>query len=167
MTNTKRSRGYAFEIFIVDVFSNYNWMAKRLGGTSKHLPDIIATNNKESEILFIECKATSSNFTYIPHDEIKRCNDMIPMFGIYRQKQIVVAFKFREIKKKRKLKYYMFQLSFEDIDNVKSVTCNYDGKLKLNYYQKTGKMGYIVDNYAPYIYRHQNYKVSKAEVNLV
>jgi len=146
MGNIKRSRGYNFESFIVDVFEHVGWYAKRLGGTSIEMPDIIATNN--DEILFIECKATSSSFTYIPHDEIKRCHDMIAMFSIYRKKNIVVAFKFRAIKGERKLKYYMFEITFADINNVKSVTCNYDGKLKVNCYEKDKEMGYVIADYA-------------------
>ena len=48
-------------------------MARRLGGSSTGLPDIVAVNNTESILLSIEAKSGTSNSIYVPDDQIGRC----------------------------------------------------------------------------------------------
>lgn len=130
------SRGYAFEKYIVEQFNKKEgWQARRLGGTSTGLPDIVTTN--KNTILAIEAKSTASKFTFVPNDEIKRCADILDMFSIYKNKDIMLAFKFKALKGVRKLRYYFYIVKdIKNIDNIKSISCNYDGKLKLNPYEK-------------------------------
>lgn len=135
MGNTKRSRGYHFEHYLVQKFTELGYISRRLGGSSTGLPDIVST--KDSKIYAVEAKATSSGWSYIPNDEIKRCLDILNMFSIYTCKMVLFAFKFRAIKGVRKLKHYFFLVEkIDGIDNVKSITCNYNGVLKINKYEK-------------------------------
>ena len=70
MTNIRRSRGYNFEYRLVKQLNSKKWIARRLGGSSTGLPDIVAVNNSESILLSIEAKTATSNSIYVPQDQI-------------------------------------------------------------------------------------------------
>ncbi|MDN5844756.1 MAG: hypothetical protein L0H53_00605, partial [Candidatus Nitrosocosmicus sp.] len=111
----RRSRGYNFEYSIVNAFNNHrskDWSARRLGGSSSGLPDIVATNKHKSVLYSIEAKSGESNILYIPRDQIERCLDITDTFlTAYQNRYIVFAFKFKGNKsKKTKLRYRIFPL---------------------------------------------------------
>lgn len=137
-TNHRRERGYAFEKHIVDFFNNRRfdyggnwWYAQRLGGTSTKLPDIIVTNNDRSVIFSIEAKSTVGKIAYIPNDQIVRCIDILDMFSIYDQRNVVFAFKFAKSACNRSLKYCFFRFHTFNLKHVKVLTCTNTGYLSL------------------------------------
>lgn len=111
VNKTRRRRGYNFEYRIVNAFNDHkskDWHARRLGGSSTGLPDIVVTNNEKSILYAIECKSGESNILYIPRDQIDRCKDITDkLLKTYKTRHIVFAFKFKSNKKKgsRKLQY--------------------------------------------------------------
>ena len=141
MTNIRRSRGYNFEYSIVNYFNANGWHARRLGGSSTGLPDVVATNNHQSILYSIEAKSTASNFCYVPNDQLLRCQDILEMFAPYRFKAIVLAFKFtrkgktpKGIVYNRALRYYYHTLVYiENIENIANIRCDYaDGRLTID-----------------------------------
>jgi Holliday junction resolvase len=119
MTHTRRqSRGYSHEHKVVlDVNKLDGWQCRRLGGSSANLPDIVATNNKESRIIIAEFKSLTpkalkrsknlaSSALYIPQDQAARCVEMVKMFDIYTTKEIVFAFKFSNVQTHKPVHYY-------------------------------------------------------------
>ena len=91
-SNVRRSRGYGFETWLVDKFNELpDWQARRLGGASTGLPDVIATNNVQSIIYAIEAKSLRGPSVDVPADEIKRCQDIIKFFGQYEFGYTIVA----------------------------------------------------------------------------
>ena len=47
----RRSRGYSFEHnLVININALPDWYARRLGGSSTGLPDIVAVNNKRSKM---------------------------------------------------------------------------------------------------------------------
>lgn len=133
----RRDRGYAFESSIVKYFNSEwdndeGWYARRLGGSSVGLPDVVVTNNYRSIFFSIEAKSTFQGEAYIPSDQIQRCADICNVFGVYDKRHIVFAFKFsKNIEKGRdKLQQYFFKAKPTNIDNIKWVKCFYDGRLR-------------------------------------
>lgn len=94
MGNIRRSRGYSFEHKLVQRLNNGEWSARRLGGSSTGLPDIVAVNNKTGTLLTIEAKSGTSDILYVPADQIERCVLINRMFSYYEKTHIVLAFKF-------------------------------------------------------------------------
>ena len=86
MGNIRRSRGYSFEYSIVNRINNRNWIAKRLGGSSVGLPDIIAVNNNKAILLVIEAKSGTGESLNVPSDQIERCFSIFKMFRYYNYK---------------------------------------------------------------------------------
>lgn len=138
MTNIRRSRGYNFEYSLVKKLNKDTWMARRLGGSSTGLPDIVAVNNRESILLSIEAKSATSNSIYVPKDQIKRCFTITEMFGIYSIRHIILAFKFMRKKRQvikgqiiyfpRKTKEYYKILKFKNYPTkFPIIKCNYNG----------------------------------------
>lgn len=133
----RQSRGYTFEQKeMVGFFdSQDDWHARRLGGTSMGLPDVLITNNKESILWSVECKSitakdmndTKKHKGYIPQDQIQRCYAMLDMFSIYKLRHVIFAFRFAT-KKPRKHHYFFFKIT--DMTNVKSVTVTRDGTIR-------------------------------------
>lgn len=129
VNKTRRSRGYVFEKQIVNAFNNHispssssssssqkkEWHAKRLGGTTTHLPDIVIINNDKSILYSVEAKSGDTDRLYIPRDEIERCLDITTKWlSSYKGKYVVLAFKFKANKQeKRKLQY-----RFIILDNI-------------------------------------------------
>lgn len=112
VNKTRRSRGYNFEYSLVNAFNNHisgEWNARRLGGSSSGLPDVVVTNNTKSILYSIECKSGQGNTLYIPKDQVERCFEITNKFlSSYVNKHVSFAFKFKG-NKKRKLQYRIIQ----------------------------------------------------------
>jgi Holliday junction resolvase len=116
-----------------------DWCARRLGGSSAGLPDIVAVNNKKSILLSIEAKSGTGDALYIPHDQIRRCILIQDMFGYYKRRYTIFAFKFMKKKRyvrkgqtvyepRKLVEYYKSIEKGGDIEDVSMIKCTYDGK---------------------------------------
>ncbi|NAL78752.1 resolvase [Nitrososphaera sp. AFS] len=113
MGNIRRSRGYSFEHKLVQRLNNGEWNARRLGGSSTGLPDIVAVNNKTGTLLTIEAKSGTGDILYVPADQIERCILIDRMFSYYDKRHIILAFKFmkkRRLQRKSNIIYEARQL---------------------------------------------------------
>ena len=140
MGNIRRSRGYSYEYSIVNrINNNRNWIAKRLGGSSVGLPDIIAVNNNKAILLVIEAKSGTGESLYVPSDQIERCFSIVKMFRYYNDKNVILAFKFLRKKRikinnelsyeKRKLvEYYKIIEPIWKKGKTPQIKCNYNGR---------------------------------------
>ena len=139
MGNIRRSRGYSYEYLIVNRLNNKYWTAKRLGGSSVGLPDIVAVNNNKGILLAIEAKSGTGDALYVPSDQIERCFSIANMFRYYKNKHVILAFKFmrkKRIKKNheniyasRKLvEYYKVADILEGKRKFPQIKCNYTGE---------------------------------------
>ncbi len=139
MGNIRRSRGYNFEHTLVQKLSAGSWAARRLGGSSTGLPDIVAVNNSRGILLTIEAKSGTSDILYVPEDQLMRCMAIRNMFGIYPERHIVLAFKFMSKKRFRRknqtvyetrklLEYYKVADVIEKMKNLPVIKCTYDGR---------------------------------------
>jgi Holliday junction resolvase len=134
----RRNRGYSFEHVLVQKLNSNVWNARRLGGSSANLPDIIAVNNKESVFLSIEAKSGTSDSLYVPSDQIQRCFQIRDMFRVYKTAHVILAFKFmqkRRVREEgktvyahRKLQeYYKVADRYSKIKDLPVIKCTYDG----------------------------------------
>ena len=138
---TRRQRGYQWESVIVNRFKKTsNWKAFRLGSPSISLPDVLAVNTKNSTIFSIEAKSGTGTTLSVPADQIQRCLDWIEIFDIYKNKSVLLAFKFSSKKRvstgqyeRRELREY-YKVWDESV-KVCDCVCTYDG----NFFLKTGK----------------------------
>ena len=139
MGNIRRSRGYNFEHTLVQRLNNEVWHARRLGGSSTGLPDIVAVNNPNGILLIIEAKSGTSDILYVPQDQIERCVMIRNMFSIYPERHIILAFKFMSKKRFRRknkvvyenrklLEYYKVADVVADMSVVPIIKCTYDDK---------------------------------------
>jgi Holliday junction resolvase len=140
LANIRRSRGYNFEHVLVQRLNNGKWRARRLGGSSTGLPDIVAVNNDVGILLTIEAKSGTSDILYVPQDQIERCLVVRSMFGIYPQRHIILAFKFmnkKRFKRKNQTVYESRKLiEYYKVADVVAgmkvlptiIKCTYDGK---------------------------------------
>jgi Holliday junction resolvase len=138
LNRIRRNRGYSFEHVLVQKLSRNVWNARRLGGSSANLPDIIAVNNKESIFLSIEAKSGTSDSLYVPSDQIQRCFQIRDMFQVYKTAHVILAFKFmqkRRVREEgktvythRKLQeYYKVADRYSKIKDLPIIKCTYDG----------------------------------------
>lgn len=139
MGNIRRSRGYSYEHTLVQRMNNGSWHARRLGGSSTGLPDIVAVNNTDGILLTIEAKSGTSDLLYVPQDQIERCLMIRNMFGIYPERHIILAFKFMSKKRFRRknetvyenrklLEYYKVADVVADMNVLPIIKCTYDGR---------------------------------------
>jgi Holliday junction resolvase len=138
LANIRRSRGYGFEHTLVQKFNRTRWDARRLGGSSTNLPDIVAVNNVHSILLSIEAKSGTSDNLYVPSDQIERCIQIKKMFGVYRTSHAILAFKFMRKKRvlqngektyiNRKLQEYYKIADKYAGPSPPNIRCTYDGK---------------------------------------
>lgn len=150
-THKSRARGYNFEHQLSLDFNDKNWNAQRLGGTTVKLPDILATNDELEVILSIEAKVTTTNNAHVPLEELERCLKILTMFKVYKTRTVILAFKFNQkrILKpdnpgykngqyfNRPVQYYYFKLlRIENLANIKAISCNYQGKLRIVCFNK-------------------------------
>jgi Holliday junction resolvase len=137
--NIRRSRGYNFEHTLVQRLNNGHWSARRLGGSSTGLPDIVAVNNDAGILLTIEAKSGTSDILYVPLDQIERCLIVRKMFGIYPERHIILAFKFMGKKRfrrknetvyesRRLIEYYKVADVVVGMKVLPIIKCTYDGK---------------------------------------
>jgi Holliday junction resolvase len=121
------------------------WVARRLGGSSTGLPDIVAVNNKNATLLSIEAKSGTGEVLYVQPDQIQRCLLIRDMFGHYRTRHAILAFKFMRKKRftrnhqvvyeKRKLiEYYKIADHLHKLVSIPLLKCTYDGRI------------YVIDN---------------------
>jgi Holliday junction resolvase len=139
-SNIRRSRGYNFEHSLVERFNRSpNYFARRLGGSSTGLPDIVAVNNDAGILLTIEAKSGTSDILYVPLDQIERCLVVRNMFGIYPERHIILAFKFMGKKRFRRknetvyesrklIEYYKVADVVLGMKALPIIKCTYDGK---------------------------------------
>ena len=139
LNRIRRNRGYSFEHVLVQKLNTNAWNARRLGGSSANLPDIIAVNNKESIFLSIEAKSGTADSLYVPSDQIHRCFQIRDMFQVYNTAHVILAFKFmqkRRIREEgktlyihRKLQeYYKIADKYSRMNPVPIIKCTYDGR---------------------------------------
>jgi Holliday junction resolvase len=137
--NIRRSRGYSYEHTLVQRLNNGSWVARRLGGSSTGLPDIVAVNNKEATLLSIEAKSGTGDVLYVHPDQLHRCLFIRDMFGYYRTKHVILAFKFMRKKrftrkkqvvyeKRRLIEYYKVADKLNKSEIIPAVKCTYTGK---------------------------------------
>jgi Holliday junction resolvase len=169
LANIRRSRGYSYEHTLVQRLNNGSWIARRLGGSSTGLPDIVAVNNKEATLLSIEAKSGTGDALYVGGDQLQRCLLIKDMFGYYKTKHVVLAFKFmrkkrftrknRVVYEKRKLlEYYKIADKLNKPDGMPIVKCTYSGRTFVMYNGRFASKS--LPNYAmPFNNRHQSSKV--------
>jgi Holliday junction resolvase len=138
LTNIRRSRGYSYEHTLVQRLNNGVWHARRLGGSSTGLPDIVAVNNADGALLTIEAKSGTSDILYVPQDQIERCLLIRNMFGIYPERHVILAFKFMSKKRFRRknetvyegrklIEYYKVADVVADMRSTPIIKCTYEG----------------------------------------
>src|SRR5918992_2201593 len=166
--NIRRSRGYSYEHTLVQRLNNGSWVARRLGGSSTGLPDIVAVNNKESTLLSIEAKSGTGDVLYVLPDQLQRCISIKDMFSYYKKKHVILAFKFMQKKrytrkkrvvyeKRRLLEYYKIADKLNKPDMMPIVKCTYSGRTFVMYNGKFTRKS--LPNYAmPFSNRHQSGK---------
>jgi Holliday junction resolvase len=146
--NIRRSRGYAYEHTLVLRLNNGVWHARRLGGSSTGLPDIVAVNNTDGILLTIEAKSGTSDILYVPQDQVERCLMIRNMFAIYPQRHIILAFKFMSKKRFRRMnetvyenrklvEYYKVADVVADMGVLPIIKCTYDGRTYAIHQNKT------------------------------
>ena len=151
MGNIRRSRGYNYEHTLVQRLNNGQWRARRLGGSSTGLPDIVAVNNDAGILLTIEAKSGTSDILYVPLDQIERCLIVRNMFGIYPERHIVLAFKFMGKKRfrrknetvyesRRLMEYYKVADIVVGMKSLPIIKCTYDGKTYAIFSNKTVRL---------------------------
>lgn len=131
---TRRQRGYQWEDTIVKRFnSTDSWKAFRLGSPSIALPDVLAVSTVNNAIFTIEAKSGTSTSLPVPADQIERCLSWIKTFDIYKNKHVLLAFKFLSKKRidiekyeRRELREY-FKIWDESLD-ITDCVCTYEGK---------------------------------------
>lgn len=130
----RRQRGYQWEDTIVKRFNNTKkWRAFRLGSPSIALPDVLAVNNDDSSIFSIEAKSGTSTSLVVPADQIERCLQWIKTFEIYKNRKVLLAFKFLSKKRtglgtyeSRELREF-FKVWDENL-KITDCVCGYDGR---------------------------------------
>jgi Holliday junction resolvase len=139
LRNIRRSRGYSYEHTLVQRLNTELWNARRLGGSSIGLPDIIAVNNIDAILLSIEAKSGTGDALYVPSDQINRCLQIRDMFSFYKSRHAILAFKFMRKKRfKRKgqivyeqrklVEYYKIADKLDKITDMTMIKCTYQGK---------------------------------------
>lgn len=145
--NIRRSRGYSYEHTLVQRLNEGSWIARRLGGSSTGLPDIVAVNNENAILLSIEAKSGTGDVLYVQPDQIRRCLLIRDMFRYYKTKHVILAFKFMRKKRftrkkqviyerRRLAEYYKIADKLNKLVNVPIVKCTYSGK---TYLMQNGK----------------------------
>jgi Holliday junction resolvase len=133
---------------LVQRLNNGQWRARRLGGSSTGLPDIVAVNNDSGILLTIEAKSGTSDILYVPLDQIERCIIVRSMFGIYPERHIILAFKFMGKKRFRRknetvyesrmlMEYYKVADIVTGMKTLPIIKCTYDGKTYAIFSNKT------------------------------
>ena len=139
LNRIRRNRGYSFEHVLVQKLNTNAWNARRLGGSSANLPDIIAVNNKDSIFLSIEAKSGTADSLYVQSDQIQRCFQIRDMFQAYKTAHVILAFKFMQKKRikeegktiyihRKLLEYYKIADKYSRMKALPIIKCTYDGR---------------------------------------
>ena len=139
LNRIRRNRGYSFEHVLVQKLNTNAWNARRLGGSSANLPDIIAVNNKDSIFLSIEAKSGTADSLYVQSDQIQRCFQIRDMFQVYKTAHVILAFKFMQKKRikeegktiyihRKLLEYYKIADKYSRMKALPIIKCTYDGR---------------------------------------
>lgn len=132
---TRRQRGYQWEDTLVKRFNNTEgWNAFRLGSPSVGLPDVLAVNTKNSSIFTIEAKSGTTMSLPVPADQIERCLKWIKTFDIYKNRQVILAFKFLSKKRIGLGKYENRELRefykiWDEKNAITDCVCTYGGEM--------------------------------------
>jgi Holliday junction resolvase len=135
IARTRRQRGYNWEDTLVKRFNSVeNWKAFRLGSPSIALPDVLAVNTQSSMIFSIEAKSGTSTSLPVPADQIERCQKWITTFDIYKDRKVILAFKFLSKKRIGQGLYENRELRefYKVWDESKKITdcvCTYEGEI--------------------------------------
>lgn len=121
----KKQRGRSFEVHIKELFDSHGFASYAIGSNSKDVPDIVAWHDKTKTVIAVEAKSTASKYCRVPTKQIQRCIDWVNELGLYDVKFVILAFKFKGLKKKRELKYYYKIIEHSIFPG--SISCNYDG----------------------------------------
>jgi Holliday junction resolvase len=170
LRNIRRSRGYSYEHTLVQRLNDDCWVARRLGGSSTGLPDIIAVNNKEATLLTIEAKSGTGDALYVRPDQLQRCLLIRDMFGYYKTKHVILAFKFMRKKrferkkqvvyeKRRLIEYYKNADKLNKFESMPIIKCTYNGKI---YVLQNGK--FTVERLPNYIMPFERLKRTRRKV---
>ena len=133
IARTRRQRGYQWEDTLVKRFNALNsWKGFRLGSPSVALPDILAVSNEKSMLFTIEAKSGTGTTLQVPFDQIQRCMKWVDTFELYKNRQVVLAFKFSSKKRIHTGEYVRRELrEFFKVWDVKEkpidIVCKYDG----------------------------------------
>jgi len=132
---TRRQRGYQWEDTLVKRFNKTEgWNAFRLGSPSVGLPDVLAVNTKDSSIFTIEAKSGTTMSLPVPADQIERCLKWIKTFDIYKNRQVILAFKFSSKKRIGLGKYENRELRefykiWDEKNPITDCVCTYGGEM--------------------------------------
>lgn len=161
IARTRRQRGYNWEDTLVKRFNgSENWKAFRLGSPSIALPDVLAVNTIESTLFAIEAKSGTSTSLPVPVDQIERCQKWVNTFDIYRERKVVLAFKFLSKKRigqgeyeSRELREF-YKIWDESIDPTNCV-CTYEGEVFSKINGKREKIN-LIDHPMPFKTKHRH-----------
>lgn len=142
IARTRRQRGYHWEDTIVKRFNATNgWKAFRLGSPSTALPDILAVSTEKSCLFSIEAKSGTVTTLPVPSDQIERCLKWTETFEAYKNRKVILAFKFLSKKRIGLGQYESRQLReffkvWDPQNEITDCVCTYEGE---TYIHKDGK----------------------------
>jgi Holliday junction resolvase len=147
---------------LVRRLNNHLWIARRLGGSSTGLPDIVAVNNNAATLLSIEAKSGTGDALYVQPDQIYRCLLIADMFKSYATRHVILAFKFmrkkrftrkcRVVYETRKLiEYYKIADELSKSNTIPLIKCTYDGRIFV-----TRNGSFVKKSFPDYIMPFQN-----------
>ncbi len=130
----RRRRGYRWEDILVKRLNGTDaWKAFRLGSPSVGLPDVLAVNTANKEMLVMEAKSGAKTSLSVPPKQIQRCLDWCDTFDLYGTRTVVLAFKFLAKKrlssgayKSRPMREY-YKI-WDPVAEPVELVCTYDGR---------------------------------------
>lgn len=133
IARTRRQRGYHWEDTLVKRFNSlWDWKAFRLGSPSVGLPDVLAVSTKHQTIFTIEAKSGTGTTLQVPFDQIQRCLKWTKTFELYKNRKVILAFKFLSKKRIDIGKYESRELReffkiWDESLNITDCICTYEG----------------------------------------
>jgi len=120
----KKQRGRSFEVHVKELFECHGFVSHKIGSNSHDVPDVVSWRDASKSVVAVEAKSTALNCAVVPKEQIQRCIDWVNEMGLYTDKYVILAFKFKG-NSTRKLRYYYKIFSFTTPVNI---SCNYQGK---------------------------------------
>ena len=133
IARTRRQRGYHWEDTLVKRFNSLvDWKAFRLGSPSVGLPDVLAISTKHQTIFTIEAKSGTGTTLLVPFDQIQRCLKWTTTFELYKNRKVILAFKFLSKKRIDIGKYESRELreffkTWNESLKITDCICTYEG----------------------------------------